>query len=259
MPNAILVERRDTLATVTLNRPEKMNALDLAAWAELMRVMTDLDGDETLRCVVIRGAGSRAFAAGADIAAFAAERGNPQQARSYGEAVERATMAVRACRHPTIAMIYGACVGGGLVLAACCDLRISACSGRFGAPLAGLGMTMPLREMKLLVDLVGAGNALQILLEGQVFDAAEALRLGLVHRVVDDGGLAAEAEATANRIAAGAPLVARLHKKFVRRLLDPKPLTAAEIEESYAALASEDYKIGVAAFLAKQKPKFTGR
>lgn len=259
MPAAILVERNGVIATVTLNRPEKMNALDLAAWGALEAAMRELDNDDGLRCVVIRGAGERAFAAGADIGAFASERANPTQARAYGLAVEQATGIVRTCRHPTIAMIQGACVGGGLVLAACCDLRVSARSGRFGVPLAQLGMTMPYRELSLLFGLVGGANALHILLEGQVFDAVEALRLGLINRLTEENDLHAEVEALARRISDGAPLVARLHKQFIRRLHDPKPLTDAEIDESLAALDSDDYRIGVEAFLAKQKPKFTGR
>ncbi len=258
MSEPILIQRDGGLATVVLNRPERLNALDLASWRRLATVAGELDADEGLRCIVIRGAGDKAFASGADISAFARERATVEQARIYGEAMHAALAAVAGCRHPTVAMIGGVCVGGGLELACSCDLRIAGESSRFGAPIKQLGLTMAHGEIKALMDLVGKAGTLEILLEGAIFGPERALGLGLVNRVVPDAELEAEVAATAARIADGAPLVHRWHKQFIRRLLDPRPLSAEELEEGFAAMATEDYRIGVAAFLAKRKPGFTG-
>jgi enoyl-CoA hydratase/carnithine racemase len=156
-------------------------------------------------------------------------------------------------------MIKGPCVGGGLEIASQCDMRICGESSRFGIPVKNLGLVVAYQEMRGLVDLVGPSAALEIVLEGRIFGAQEAFRKGLVNRVVPDAEVEQEAYAAARRIAEGAPLVARWHKKFVKRLLDPKPLTAAELEESFACFATEDYRIGYRAFLAKKKPEFKGR
>ncbi len=258
MSEPILVQRDGRVATIVLNRPERLNALDLASWRRLAGVAAELDAVEDLRCIVIRGAGEKAFAAGADISAFARERATVEQARVYGEAMHAALAAVAGCRHPTMAMIRGVCVGGGLELACCCDLRIADRSSRFGAPIKQLGLTMAHGEIRALMELVGKAGALEILLEGAIFGSERALALGLVNRVVPEAELEAEVAATAARIAEGAPLVARWHKKFVCRLLDPRPLTAEEREEGFASMATADYRIGVEAFLAKRKPEFTG-
>lgn len=258
MSEPILVRREGPVATLVLNRPERLNALDLASWRRLAEHVAELDGDETLRCVLVRGAGEKAFAAGADIAAFAAERRTVEQARTYGEAMHEALSRLAACRHPTVAVIRGVCVGGGLELASSCDVRIAGQSSRFGAPIKQLGLTMSYRELAGLMQLVGKAGALEILLEGAIFGVERALQLGLVNRVVPDSELDGEAAATAARIAEGAPLVQRWHKKFVRRLLDPRPLSPEEVEEGFASIGTADYRIGVEAFLAKRRPDFTG-
>jgi enoyl-CoA hydratase/carnithine racemase len=212
-----------------------------------------------VRCIVLRGAGDKAFAAGADIAEFEQTRSNSRLAKDYGDKIEGSMRAVAECRHPTVAMIHGVCVGGGLEIASQCDLRICGESSRFGIPINKLGLVVGYGEMAALVDLVGRATALEILLEGRVFGAAEAKDKGLVNRVVADGQVEAEALAAAARIAAGAPLVARWHKKFAHRLADPRPLTEAERDEGYDCFDTEDYRIGFNAFLAKQKPRFNGR
>ncbi len=259
MSQSILVARDGPVATVTLNRPDRLNALDLASWRRIAEVARELDGDEELRCVVIRGAGDKAFAAGADISAFERERANAAQARIYGEGVHGAMMAIASCRHPVVAMIKGVCVGGGLELACCCDIRICGSSSRFGVPIKQLGLTMAYGELEALLDLVGPAGALEILLEGAIFGAERALQLGLVSRVVPDDQVEGETAAAVARIVDGAPLAARWHKKFVRRLLEGRPLAPAEIEEGFAAIGTEDYRTGVRSFLAKQKPRFVGR
>ncbi len=259
MPDLITSVRDGVIATVSIDNPAKRNALTKAAWTQLAETMRGLSAEEELRCIVLRGAGVEAFAAGADISEFPHERADARQAKRYHEQVTEGIYAVRDCRHPTIAMIHGACTGGGMEIACACDLRISGESGRFGVPIKRLGHALAYPEMQLVQQVVGRALVLEILLEGRILDAREAERRGLVNRVVPDDKLEQEVYATAQRIAQGAPLAARANKKFVRRLLDPAPLTQQEIDESYALCDSEDYKEGVRAFLAKEKPVFKGR
>ncbi|HEX5863606.1 MAG TPA: enoyl-CoA hydratase-related protein [Casimicrobiaceae bacterium] len=255
----IEVTRDGLIATVVLNRPEKLNALTKAMWQALGDAIDTLSADDRLRCIILRGAGEKAFSPGNDIGEFATERANKAQAIAYGQAMHATAKVLADCRHPLVAQIHGICVGGGLEIAALCDLRICGKSSRFGAPIKNLGLTMAYPEMVPLVRLVGAAVALEILLEGRIFDAVEAKDKGLVTRVVPDSEVASEARATAERIAEGAPLVARWHKKFARRLADPRPLTAAEADECFDCFDTEDFRIGYAAFLAKKKPAFVGR
>jgi enoyl-CoA hydratase/carnithine racemase len=157
-------------------------------------------------------------------------------------------------------MIHGACAGGGLEIACQCDLRISGLSGRFGVPINRLGFPIAYDELAALLPLVGRAVALEILLEGRVWSAEEARAKGLLTRVVPDEQLEQEAYAAARRIADGAPLVARWHKQFVRRLTSrPEALTEAEITASFEYFSTEDYRIGYEAFMQKRKPKFVGR
>jgi enoyl-CoA hydratase/carnithine racemase len=158
-----------------------------------------------------------------------------------------------------VAQIHGICVGGGLEIAALADMRICGESSRFGAPIKNLGLVMAYDEMKPLVDLVGRSIALELLLEGRIMDAREALAKGLVSRVVPDDQVAAETLSTAQRIAEGAPLVARWHKQFARRLTDPAPLSDAERDECFDCFDTQDFRTGYAAFVAKTKPRFEGR
>ncbi len=259
VPDAIVVARAAEVATVTLNRPAKLNALTRDMWRRLGAVIEALSAEAQLRCIVLRGAGERAFSPGNDIGEFAHERSNKEQARTYGAVMHATARALVACPVPLVAQIHGICVGGGLEIAALCDLRICGEGSRFGVPIKNLGLVMAYAEMAPLVRLVGPDVALEILLEGRIFDAAEALRKGLVTRVVADDQVAAEAAATAARIAEGAPLVARWHKKFARRLADPLPISAAEADECFDCFDTEDFRIGYAAFLAKAKPRFQGR
>jgi enoyl-CoA hydratase len=255
----LLVQREGDIATVILNRPEKLNALSRALWQAVGEAMRTLSADEELRCIVLRGAEDKAFSPGADISEFETERSNLEQARSYGRLMHEAMAAIRECQHPTIALIKGVCVGGGLELASMCDLRICGQSSRFGVPINRIGVIMAYPEIAALIDLVGRSTALEILLEGRVFDAQEAREKGLVTRVVADDQVEAETYATARRIADGAPISNRLHKKFARRLLDPRPLTPEEFDEGFANAATEDYQEGYRAFVEKRKPQFRGK
>lgn len=259
MTDHILVTRDAAIATIAFNRPEKLNALTKAMWRQLAETVEALSGDDSLCCLVLRGTGGKAFSPGNDISEFETERANRAQAKDYGALMHRALGALKDCRLPTLAMIEGVCVGGGLEIAALCDLRVCGRSSRFGVPINRLGLVMAYPEVAGLRDLVGRAVALEILLEGRVFGAEEAQQKGLVNRVVEDSEVEAEAFATARRIAAGAPLVARWHKKFLKRLEDPAPLSEAELDEGYECFDTRDFEIGYQAFLAKRQPEFEGR
>ena len=255
----IAVSRDGPIATVALNRPEKLNALTRSMWQGLGDAIRALSDDDALRCVIMRGAGEKSFSPGNDIAEFSTARANKAQAIEYGRIMHATAQALAECRHPLVAQIHGICVGGGLEIAALCDVRICGESSRFGAPIKNLGLAMAYPEMVPLVRLAGPDVALEILLEGRIFDATEAKDKRLVTRVVADDQVAAEALATARRIADGAPLVARWHKRFARRLADPRPISDAEYDECFDCFNTEDFRIGYAAFLAKRKPEFVGR
>jgi enoyl-CoA hydratase/carnithine racemase len=257
--DAVLVGVDDRVATVTLNRPASLNALSESSWRELGRHMRELSRNLDLRCVILRGAGDKAFGVGADITEFPRVRSNAAQGSAYGELIHSTMLAIGECTHPTIAMIHGACVGGGLEVALMCDLRICGESSRFGIPISRLGLTMGYGELEALLATVGRATSLELLLEGRILDAREALAKGLVQRVVADAAVESETRASAARIAAGAPLVARWHKRFVRRLSPALALSADEWREGFACFDTEDYQEGVRAFLAKRDPRFEGR
>ena len=259
MEDSILVLRDGNIATVVLNRPAKLNALTKAMWQQLGDVFIEFNADDALRCIVLRGAGEKAFAPGNDIGEFEHERSIVDQAREYGKVMTRTIEAIGHCKHPVVAQIHGICVGGGLEIAGLADIRICGESSRFGVPINRLGLVMAYSEIGALIRLAGEAAALEILLEGRVFDAKEAKEMGLVTRVVPDDQVDTEAKATAQRIADGAPLVARWHKRFARRVRDTAPLTTADIEEGYACYGTEDFRIGYRAFLDKVKPAFKGK
>ena len=247
------------IATLILNSPGKLNAINLGMWQLLAENMVKIAVDRSIRCVVIRGAGDAAFAAGGDLEEFVTARATLEQALHYHEQVAAALNAIADCPHPTVALIRGACIGGGLEIAGVCDLRISGESARFGAPINRLGFSMYPGEMEGLLKLAGPAVIKEILLEGRILTATEAYEKGLVTRVVPDAQTEDEAYATARRICAGAPLVAGWHKQWIRRLQSGRPLNDEEKAASFAFLDTEDYREGLAAFLEKRKPAFKAR
>lgn len=251
-------ERTDHIATLTLTNPGKLNALNAAMWQELRRIMLQLGGDSDVRCVILRGAGE-VFAAGGDIEELREARATVDSALAYHEAVGQVLQAIQQFPQPTLAAIQGPCAGAGLEIACACDLRIAGVSARFGAPVMKLGFSMYPGELAGLLALAGPALTREILLEGRLLTAADALAKGLLTRVVADADVHAEAMATAQRIAAGAPLVARWHKQWITRLMDPAPLDEIEKRASFAFVDSADYAEGLAAFLEKRPPRFTGR
>jgi len=258
MESDILCERDGDIATVTLFNPDKLNALNARMWSRLRETMQGLAADGELRCVILRGEGA-AFAAGGDLEEFKTARADVDRALAYHEAVGEALAAIEFCPHPTVAAILGPCVGGGLEIACACDLRIAGEGAKFGAPIMKLGFSMYPGELAGFLKLAGPAVAKEILLEGRLLNAAEAYAKGLLTRVVADDAVGSEAQATAARIAAGAPLVARWHKQWIARLLDGRPLTAEEKRASFAFLDTQDYAEGLAAFLEKRPPQFRGR
>ena len=252
----IAIVRAGQTAEVILNRPDKRNALNLAMWRGVAEAFAGLDADATLRCVVVRGAGGN-FAAGADLAEFAAHRATAAQAEAYGRQMLAALSAVRDCRHPTIAAIEGLCVGGGLEIAVMCDLRLAAADSRFGIPIQKVGIAMPYPELAMLTQILGPTVMLEMLLEAQLHDAAWAERRGLVTRVVAD--LAAELQAAIGRITAGSPVSHRHHKRLVHRAAQEN-LTGDDetVRLSYAAVETDDYREGIQAFLQRRAANFTG-
>jgi enoyl-CoA hydratase len=259
MSDELLMARDGAIVTLTINRPAKLNALTKPLWGELGERLAAIEADDGVRCLVLRGAGGKAFSPGNDISEFETERSNAAEARQYGKLMHGTLSGLRDLRHPSVALIQGICVGGGMEIAALCDIRICGASSRFGAPIKNLGLVMAHAEMAALIALVGRTTALEILLEGRIFDAAEAKEKGIVTRVVADDKVEEEAYAAARRIAEGAPLVARWHKKFARQLEAGAKLTAVEIDEGFDCFDTHDFRIGYKAFLDKKKPEFEGR
>lgn len=253
------VTRDGVIATVTLNHPGRLNALTVQMWRELEQAFTMLSADMQLRGVVVRGADGN-FAAGADIREFPRERADLDGVMRYHlQVIAPALEAVRTCQHPVVAWIEGVCVGGGLEIASQCDLRLAGESARFGVPINRLGFPMAPDEMRGLLALVGRATTLEILLEGRVFDAAEAHAKGLLTRVVADEALAGAVARTVRHLARSAPLAARLNKRIVTRLCaGHEELTEAELQSFFSYADSRDHRHGVQAFLAGEEPHFTG-
>ncbi|MEM8985115.1 MAG: enoyl-CoA hydratase-related protein [Pseudomonadota bacterium] len=244
---------------VVLNNPDKLNAMTWDMWVAFGDLWERLNVDDTVRCVVVKGAGERGFCPGNDIGEFETYRSNAADARKLSENMSRGRVAMIACPHPIIAQIKGACVGGGLEIAAMCDMRICTDDSRFGAPLNRIGLTMAYEELEPLWRLTDQATLFEFLVEGRIIGAAEAKEKRLVNRIVSREALEDEVAATVARIVAGPPLVNRWHKKFFNRLLDPRALAKEDYDEHYLAFETEDYKIGYKAFLEKKTPKFVGR
>lgn len=255
----VLVEYEGSIAMVTLSHPGRLNAITVLMWQELARIFSELSANPELRCVVLRGEGGN-FAAGADIREFPRQRADHAGVRRYHtEILAPALAAIESCMHPVLAEIHGVCVGGGLEIASRCDLRIASSNARFGVPINRLGFPMAPEEMLGLLNLAGRAVTLEILLEGRVFGAEEALSKGLLTRVLPEAEVHADVMRSARRLADGAPLAARINKQTVARLsASPEPLTESEMETLFRYAESRDHREGVRAFLAGEEPVFTG-
>lgn len=258
--DGVLLSVQGHVAEVILDRPAVHNALTLAMWRRLAAVFRSLADEPELRVVVIRGSSTRAFSAGADIAEFHSTRVGSRQASTYNAAISVTLEVIRDIAIPVIAMISGPAVGGGCEITTVCDLRIASETSRFGIPIMRLGVTLGEVEASALVALVGPGHAKALLLTGKIIDASEALRIGLIDRVVPEHELEEATKALVDRIAAGAPLAARVNKMLVNGLaytLDDA--TRTRIDNLTAAVYdSQDLLEGISAFQEKRDPVFKG-
>jgi enoyl-CoA hydratase/carnithine racemase len=248
------------LATVTLDSPGKLNAVSVAMWHELRRVFEALAADDGVRCIVVRGAGGD-FAAGADLDEFGDVHHDLESGRRFHlETVAPSLAAVRDVAQPVVAAIEGICAGGGVQIALACDIRLAAATARFGLPMGRLGFPLVLPELRLLLERLGPAVTADLLLTGRLLDASEAQAKGLVSRTVPAAEFEQRLSETLQLIVAGSPLAARRNKSQIRLLLDRRmEYTARELDASFDFLSSEDYREGIAAFLAKRPPKFTGK
>jgi enoyl-CoA hydratase/carnithine racemase len=257
----ILVQHDGSIATVVFNRPKVRNAISLAMWGELARVADGLSKDDSVRAVVFRGAGTEAFASGADISEFQEQRKDTASALRYNQQTSAAYQSIRQCPKPTVAMIYGFCMGGAMAVAMACDLRFAAQGSRFGIPAARLGIIYGADAVGQLVDLVGPAYAKDILYSGRALSDQEALGMGFIQRLLPAAELTSYTYEYLKSVADNAPLSVRGAKTTVEAGL-------AGMTEEYRqrlgemqleAFQSEDYKEGTRAFLEKRRPRFQGR
>ena len=247
------------IARLTLSNPGKLNALSVAMWRELRMHVARLNvHNDGVRVVVVSGESGQ-FASGGDIEEFPRFRFNASTlARFHEEDVRPALQAMLDCDLPLLAQIDGACIGGGLEIAACCDIRIAGNSARFGVPIAKLGFPLAPAELEMVAAVVGPTVLRELLIEARVLDAHEAFARGLVTRVVADADVAAEAHAAAERIAALSPQALRLNKRALRQFTHAGRSTFAERAPHYAYAASDEHHEGLAAFNEKREPRFAG-
>ena len=243
------------LARVTLSHPGKFNAMSRAMWRELKAVFEDLQARTDLRCVIVAGEGGH-FCAGGDIAEYPGFRFDSEQLREFHEdEVWGGLNAMLACDLPVLAQIDGNCMGAGVEIAACCDIRVAGSGARLGAPIARLGFPMAPREAQLVAREAGLATAREMLLEAAVFDAAEMKARGFLQAVLPDAGVAADVLARAQRIARLAPEAARMNKQTLRALTTGQPV-ASLVDQAYHYADRAEHREGIAAFLAKRQPAF---
>ena len=256
----LVVQAQGSVGLVILNRPERRNALSAEMSAAIPEAMKALEARDEIRVIILRGAGQEAFAAGADISEFGENRQSGAMAKQYEQRNQEALAAIRNSVKPTLAMIHGFCIGGGLAIALACDIRLAAQSASFALPPAKLGLAYPFEGLRQVLAIIGVARAKEMIFTARRISADEALGLGLVQHVFANDQLEAETLKMAEMIAANAPLSIRAAKAMLNALSDdPAKMNLAEMEGLAAAcFDSEDYREGRAAFLEKRKALFKG-
>ncbi len=256
----MLSRKEGKVGYLTFNNPERHNAVSLEMWEAASGFLEDFKKDNNIRVVVVTGAGGKAFISGADISKFEKERSTQEGVDRYNAAVDHANNAFYTFPKPTIAMIRGYCIGGGVGLALCCDMRICTDGSKFAVPAAKLGLGYRYDGLKKLVDLVGPSFAKEIFFTARQFTAAEAQMMGLVNRVLPDADLESYVKDYAETIAANAPLTVNSVKYIVgQAVADESKRNLKKCDELVqACFASNDYKEGRKAFMEKRKPAFSG-
>lgn len=257
----MIAEKEGAIGWITFNNPARHNAVSMVMWEALLDIATDFGNDAAIRVVVVKGAGDKAFVSGADISEFEEQRSSPQTTRIYNETSHRATVALQSLGKPTIAMIRGYCIGGGVSTALSCDLRVASDGAKFGVPAAKLGLGYEYDGVRKLMDVVGPSFAKEIFFTARQFTAQEALTMGLVNRVVPDAQLEAFVREYAAMIAGNAPLTIASIKTIVGEALKDEAVRDHALCDRVvdACFASADYVEGRQAFMAKRKPTFSGR
>jgi enoyl-CoA hydratase len=257
----MIAEKDGAIGRLIFNNPARHNAVSLEMWQAVTQIMDDFEQDDAVRVIVLSGAGGRAFVSGADISEFKEKRASEEAVAAYGKISEGARRRIQDTPKPTIAMISGYCIGGGVGTALACDLRIAAEGSRFGIPAAKLGLGYAYDGIRKLIDLVGPAYAREIFYTARQFSAEEALRMGLINQVVPADQLESYVKDYCEMIAANAPLTVRSVKVIVREAMkDPSErdlaLCKRVVDECFV---SEDYTEGRTAFMEKRKPVFKGR
>ena len=257
----MLARKEGRVGTMVFNNPERHNAVSLEMWKAASTILEDFARDDEVRVVVLAGAGGKSFVSGADISKFEDERASREAVERYNATTDKVYSGVATYPKPTIAMIQGYCIGGGLNLAVCCDLRFCTDGSKFALPAAKLGLGYPYAGLKRFIDTIGPAHTKDIFFSGRQFGAAEALSMGLVNRVLPDADLASFVKEYAEGIASNAPLTVDAIKQISLEVLKPESerdlRRAAELVAR--CFASQDYVEGRKAFLEKRKPVFTGK
>jgi len=260
MTDRLLFEKKDGIGWITFNNPARHNAVSFEMWLALPVVLADFAADPAVRVVVLKGAGEKAFVAGADISQFKEKRSSEDAVQAYNKAADDASKALQSCPKPTIAMVRGYCIGGGTAIAVNCDMRIASEDAKFGVPAGKLGLGYRFVGIKRLADVVGPAFTAEIFFTARQFTAQEALQMNLVNRVVPAAELEKYVTDYASTIAGNAPLtIAAVKRAVIEYLKDPEKRDLDALQAMVdACYKSEDYKEGQTAFMEKRKPVFKG-